>query len=264
MAAKAESPCNHEHTADCYAEELTCGHEFSAETGCVTEVLNCQHKHDADCGYAPAVAGSPCTHQHDASCGGLVTEEQPITVEKLQERIDDLPDADALADMAEEELQEVSDEIGEIMDAIEEIGKDGLKLDGLYALQAAFLALAAAVPAPLAEDEESLPEGTLDIGESSILITNTGYTQGTLKFENTKGFSILDAAGNEIEETLWSDGKHALTIVGSSIGVNEATSISTIVIAGGTPTGGSHSEKQRRRRHQYSCHRATERRKQCE
>ena len=32
----------------------------SAESGCVTRVLDCHHTHDAACGYAPAVEGTPC------------------------------------------------------------------------------------------------------------------------------------------------------------------------------------------------------------
>lgn len=90
---KPGTPCNHEHTEDCYtlvtecvhehtedcypaegvsdntatpsepdkAEPTECAHECNEESGCITEALNCQHEHDSDCGYAEAVPGTPCT-----------------------------------------------------------------------------------------------------------------------------------------------------------------------------------------------------------
>ena len=70
--------CVHTHTADCFpaapadgagnapedpaapAEPAACAHVCSAESGCVTNVLDCHHTHDAACGYVPAVEGTPC------------------------------------------------------------------------------------------------------------------------------------------------------------------------------------------------------------
>ena len=69
--------CVHMHTADCFpaesapedpvapaepaaAETTACNHVCSAESGCITKVLDCRHAHDASCGYAPAVEGTPC------------------------------------------------------------------------------------------------------------------------------------------------------------------------------------------------------------
>ena len=72
--------CVHEHTADCYpakdvsgntatpsnAEEqepTACTHECSEESGCITKVLDCKHEHDEACGYyTPATEGTPCTY----------------------------------------------------------------------------------------------------------------------------------------------------------------------------------------------------------
>lgn len=87
------TPCQHEHTEDCYtlvencvhshtdacypqesvsgdvatpsdaeqAEPTACAHECSEESGCITEQLDCQHEHSEDCGYTEAVPGTPCT-----------------------------------------------------------------------------------------------------------------------------------------------------------------------------------------------------------
>lgn len=69
--------CVHEHTEDCYpaegvsdntatpsepdkAEPTECTHECNEESGCITKVLNCQHEHDSECGYTEAVR-NPCT-----------------------------------------------------------------------------------------------------------------------------------------------------------------------------------------------------------
>lgn len=88
------TPCNHEHTEDCYTlvtecvhehgpecypaedvsgntatpsdaeeqEPTACTHVCSEESGCITKVLDCQHEHDEACGYTPATEGTPCTY----------------------------------------------------------------------------------------------------------------------------------------------------------------------------------------------------------
>ena len=79
-------------------------------------------------------------------------------------------------------------------------------------------------------------EGELDIGLGSILITETGYSQGILKFTNGTGFSVVDADGAAVQETNWGkDENHTLTIVGSSISVTSAVATNHIVITGGAP-----------------------------
>ena len=76
-------------------------------------------------------------------------------------------------------------------------------------------------------------EGELDIGEGSILITNTGYAQGTLTFVNGTGFSVVDEAGDSVTETGWpAQGDHALTVTGT----NSGRTANHIVILGGAPT----------------------------
>ncbi len=90
----AESPCTHEHGAECYigvtscththteecfsilgngvsgndampaeaAEPTGCSHVCSASSGCIWQELYCPHKHGENCGYVPAVEGHPCTY----------------------------------------------------------------------------------------------------------------------------------------------------------------------------------------------------------
>ena len=50
-----ESPCTHEHGAECYTEV----------TSCIKQELDCQHEHNEECGYAPAVEGQSCTYACD-------------------------------------------------------------------------------------------------------------------------------------------------------------------------------------------------------
>ena len=104
------TPCNHEHSEDCYAlvekcihehtdecypeesvsgntatpgnaeaqEPTECAHECSEDTGCIKEKLDCQHEHDDECGYAPATEGTPCTFVCDI-CGAESTEPEGTT-----------------------------------------------------------------------------------------------------------------------------------------------------------------------------------------
>ena len=69
VAAAAEVPCGHEHTAECY----TLGELPDADSGDVydlgadTNALDCQHIHDAECGYIAAVEAHEC-HYECAEC----------------------------------------------------------------------------------------------------------------------------------------------------------------------------------------------------
>ena len=71
--------CTHDHTTECYSQEsisgndatqsdaeekepTACTHECSDESGCIKRELNCQHQHDRDCGYTQGTPGSPCTY----------------------------------------------------------------------------------------------------------------------------------------------------------------------------------------------------------
>ncbi len=96
------TPCNHEHTEDCYTTLVTscvhkhtadcypaesvsdntaspsdaenqepteCSHECSEDTGCIKKELDCKHEHDEACGYSPATEGTPCTYECEACSG---------------------------------------------------------------------------------------------------------------------------------------------------------------------------------------------------
>ena len=109
------TPCNHEHTEDCYTlvtecvhehtedcypaesvsdntatpsdaenqEPTECTHECSEESGCITEKLDCKHEHDSECGYSPAESGTPCGYvcetcnPQDSGTNPVDPEEQP-------------------------------------------------------------------------------------------------------------------------------------------------------------------------------------------
>ena len=91
--ATTETPCNHEHTEECYTlvencvhghteecysagstEPDLCSHVCSEESGCITKELNCNHEHDESCGYVPATAGTPCNFVCEI-CNAQVAEE---------------------------------------------------------------------------------------------------------------------------------------------------------------------------------------------
>ena len=79
-------------------------------------------------------------------------------------------------------------------------------------------------------------EGEMDIAFGSILITDTGYAQGTINFVNGTGYSVVDSEGSAVAEIPWPDSNsHALTITGQSTSLNGAAT-NTIVIRGGNPT----------------------------
>lgn len=59
------SPCQHEHTEDCYAA-------VPSESESVEPV--CSHVHDESCGYLAPTEGTPCTHEHTEECFEWVTE----------------------------------------------------------------------------------------------------------------------------------------------------------------------------------------------
>lgn len=59
------SPCQHEHTEDCYAA-------VPSESESVEPV--CSHVHDESCGYSAPTEGTPCTHEHTEECFEWVTE----------------------------------------------------------------------------------------------------------------------------------------------------------------------------------------------
>ena len=153
------TPCNHEHTEDCYtlvtscvhehidecypaesvsagtatpsqpeeAEPTECTHVCSEESGCITEILDCKHEHDEACGYTPATQGTPCTYvceicnpQDSGETEGAGTEEELAT---LSNAIDSaVADVQALIDAlpTAEELESMSqDEQGTVYEQVQ-------------------------------------------------------------------------------------------------------------------------------------------------
>ena len=70
----------------------------------------------------------------------------------------------------------------------------------------------------------------LDISNGSIIITENGYSQGTLVYDEISGYLVQGEDKETVTETTWDDSNenHALTITG------ESTS-ATILIMGGSP-----------------------------
>ena len=232
------TPCNHEHTEDCYTlvtscvhkhtadcypaesvsdntaspsdaenqEPVNCTHECSEDTGCIKKELDCKHEHDEACGYVPATEGRPCGY----ICGECDVEDEPETATPanaaqlsagdVQKLIDALPTANELAAMSLDEQNAV------------------------YAdLQAAYEAYEA-----LTEDEQALLTGT-EVFESLFHFFN-----GMVNLLATaNGVSYLDENGDErtadnvtvVESstTAWSDGWY---VVNSNVTIDNRVTVS--------------------------------------
>ena len=214
------TPCNHEHTEDCYTlvtscvhkhtadcypaesvsdntaspsdaenqEPVNCTHECSEDTGCIKKELDCKHEHDEACGYVPATEGTPCGY----ICKICGAKDEPETATPanaaqlsagdVQKLIDALPATDKLTTMTKDEQNAV------------------------YAdLQAAYEAYEA-----LTEDEQALLTGT-EVFESLFHFFN-----GMVNLLAENGVSYLDENGSkqtaenvtvvESSTTAWSDG----------------------------------------------------------
>ena len=195
------TPCNHEHTEDCYTlvtscvhkhtadcypaesvsdntaspsdaenqEPVNCTHECSEDTGCIKKELDCKHEHDEACGYVPATEGTPCGYICEI-CGAKDEPETatPSNAEQLsagdvQKLIDALPATDKLTAMTKDEQNAV------------------------YAdLQAAYEAYQA-----LTEDEQALLTGT-EVFESLFHFFN-----GMVNLLAENGVSYLDKNGSK-------------------------------------------------------------------
>ena len=139
------TPCNHEHTEDCYTlvtscvhkhtadcypaesvsdntaspsdaenqEPVNCTHECSEDTGCIKKELDCKHEHDEACGYVPATEGTPCGY----ICKICGAKDEPETATPanaaqlsagdVQKLIDALPATDKLTTMTKDEQNTV-------------------------------------------------------------------------------------------------------------------------------------------------------------
>lgn len=133
------TPCNHEHTDECYTEvtscvhehrsdcypaedvsgntatpsdadgaEPVCGHECSEESGCITKELDCKHEHNEDCGYAPATDGTPCGYV----CKICKPQDSgPTSGQSVQKSEGDLATPSNAAALSVEDVQKLIDEL---------------------------------------------------------------------------------------------------------------------------------------------------------
>ena len=177
----AGTPCNHEHTADCYEEVTNCVHEHDEdcypeesvsgneatpsgaqkrepencphicdeESGCITKELNCQHEHDDECGYSPATAGTPCGYVCEL-CGSEDSEKlatpsnaEAVTVASVQAMIDGLPNAEEITEDNAEEVKAQLEAIDEAKEKLSDEEIDELDMTRYAEAAAALGALAA-------------------------------------------------------------------------------------------------------------------------
>mgnify|MGYP000628822193 CR=1 FL=1 len=178
------TPCNHEHTEDCYTlvtecvhehdedcypeesvsgneatpsgaqkrEPTECTHACSEESGCSTKELNCQHEHDDECGYSPAAEGTPCGYVCELCGAGDNTPSnaEAVTVASVQAMIDALPSAEAIT---EENAEEVKAQLEAIDEAKEKLSDEEIdELDMTRYAEAAAALGALAAPMLLAND----------------------------------------------------------------------------------------------------------------
>ena len=214
--------CVHKHTADCYPAESVsdntaspsdaenqepteCSHECSEDTGCIKKELDCKHEHDEACGYVPATEGRPCGY----ICGECDVEDEPETATPsnaaqlsagdVQKLIDALPATDKLTTMTKDEQNAV------------------------YAdLQAAYEAYEA-----LTEDEQALLTGT-EVFESLFHFFN-----GMVNLLAENGVSYLDENGSkqtadnvtvvESSMTAWNGGWY---VVNSNVTIGNRVTVS--------------------------------------
>ena len=231
------TPCNHEHTEDCYTlvtscvhkhtadcypaesvsdntaspsdaenqEPVNCTHECSEDTGCIKKELDCKHEHDEACGYVPATEGTPCGY----ICKICGAKDEPETATPanaaqlsagdVQKLIDALPATDKLTTMTKDEQNAV------------------------YAdLQAAYEAYQA-----LTEDEQALLTGT-EVFESLFHFFN-----GMVNLLAENGISYLDKNGSkqtadnvtvvESSMTAWNGGWY---VVNSPVTIGDRVTVS--------------------------------------
>ena len=231
------TPCNHEHTEDCYTlvtscvhkhtadcypaesvsdntaspsdaenqEPVNCTHECSEDTGCIKKELDCKHEHDEACGYVPATEGTPCGYickicgAKDEPETATPSNAAQLSAGDVQKLIDALPTANELAAMSLEEQNAV------------------------YAdLQAAYEAYEA-----LTEDEQALLIGT-EVFESLFHFFN-----GMVNLLAENGVSYLDKNGSkqtadnvtvvESSMTTWNGGWY---VVNSNVTIDNRVTVS--------------------------------------
>ena len=173
----AGTPCNHEHTEDCYTlvtecvhehdedcypeesvsgneatpsgaqkrEPTECTHACSEESGCITKELNCQHEHDDECGYSPAAEGTPCGYVCELCGAGDNTPSnaEAVTVASVQAMINALPSAEAITEENAEEVKAQLEAIDEAKEKLSDEEIDELDMTRYAEAAAALGALAA-------------------------------------------------------------------------------------------------------------------------
>ena len=221
----AGTPCNHEHTEDCYTlvtecvhehdedcypeesvsgneatpsgaqkrEPTECTHACSEESGCITKELNCQHEHDDECGYSPAAEGTPCGYVCELCGAGDNTPSnaEAVTVASVQAMINALPSAEAIT---EENAEEVKAQLEAIDEAKAQLSDEEIdELDMTRYAEAAAALGALAAPMLLANDSPDeqfslAPGGTyyFDLSGASIPGTaNSGNSNGAASLPDT-------------------------------------------------------------------------------
>ncbi len=221
----AGTPCNHEHTEDCYTlvtecvhehdedcypeesvsgneatpsgaqkrEPTECTHACSEESGCITKELNCQHEHDDECGYSPAAEGTPCGYVCELCGAGDNTPSnaEAVTVASVQAMINGLPNAE---EITEDNAEEVKAQLEAIDEAKEKLSDEEIdELDMTRYAEAAAALGALAAPMLLANDSPDeqfslTPGGTyyFDLSGASIPGTaNSGNSNGAASLPDT-------------------------------------------------------------------------------
>ena len=204
------TPCNHEHTEDCYTLVTECVHEHDEdcypeesvsgneatpsgtqkrepencphicdeESGCITKELNCQHEHDDECGYSPAAEGTPCGYVCELCGAGNNTPSnaEAVTVASVQAMINALPSAEAIT---EENAEEVKAQLEAIDEAKEKLSDEEIdELDMTRYAEAAAALGALAAPMLLADDSPN-EQFSLDPGGTYYFDLSSANIPGT-------------------------------------------------------------------------------------
>ena len=216
------TPCNHEHTEDCYTlvtecvhehdedcypeesvsgneatpsgaqkrEPTECTHACSEQSGCITKELNCQHEHDDECGYSPAAEGTPCGYVCELCGAGNNTPSnaEAVTVASVQAMINALPSAEAIT---EENAEEVKAQLEAIDEAKEKLSDEEIdELDMTRYAEAAAALGALAAPMLLANDSPD-EQFSLKPGDTYYFDLSGASIPGTMNTGNIFGATSL-------------------------------------------------------------------------
>lgn len=218
-------PCTHAHTAECYSDGLVPadGEEKAADT--------CTHtQHDETCGYSEGSEGSPCTFDCSICPVEAMIEALPAYENVTQEDVEDIEAAQAAYDgLAAPEKDAVNPALVEkLADLTQWAEMMAATIDSVEPLT------------------DPVPEatGNLDLKNGSIVITATGYTQGSAETETeyTGDYTITqNNSGTATTNTITVEsGTHTITLSGVNIeaGSNGKTqaALCAFAIEGGNVT----------------------------